>query len=187
MKNMLFWFVCLVILPHTGFASQKDDDDGITKLKKENQKLLAIIQELEREIQALKTERDTLKRELRTERKKSKAAERDLFEVGASWSGSRFVRGVKQSQAWRLVVTSREGSSFKGEIQFVSPDKKSQQIDVSGTAPAKENGRVVFKTTAVGVFQQSFSGSLKGEQISLSWEGTTVRGRRVVGTANLAR
>jgi hypothetical protein len=123
-------------------------------------------------------------------------SERDHFEVGMRWEGTRFIAGSKpaakssprdKGQKWSLVIAERDGERFKGQIQFVSPDNQSQQLEVSGGAPAKGNGRIVFKTIAIGVLQQSFDGVLKGNQISLTWEGTTVAGKKVGGTANLSR
>jgi len=178
----LFLFSFFGLSPHISNAQ-----DEISILKSEIQKLREEIETLKNDLSTVTAQRDVLQREITKAKRSEDLSEKDQFEVGAKWSGTRFVRGIKKAQKWSLVITERDGDRFSGQIQFVSPDNQPQQLDVSGGAPQDASGKVAFKTNALGVLQQTFKGVLKGEQISLSWEGTTVAGKRVVGTANLAR
>lgn len=180
--------MCLFLIANCGLSpSTACDKDENSRLKSEIQKLRDVIKKLEHDLRTVTAERDALKREITRARRSEQLSNNDLFQLGAKWSGTRFVRGLKKGQQWSLVITEREDERFSGQIQFVSPDNQAQQLDVSGRAPKTASGKVVFKTNTLGVMQQAFNGVLKGEQISLSWEGTTVKGRRVVGTANLAK
>ncbi|MCO6459669.1 MAG: hypothetical protein J5I93_30520 [Pirellulaceae bacterium] len=166
--------------------------DEVSDLREEVVKLKAALEELQSQMALVESERDALRLRVKRMELESARSESDLFQAGMRWEGTRFLAGQKgrprdEGQNWSLVVTQRDGERFKGQIQFVSRDKQTQQLEVSGSAPTKTNGRVVFKTDAIGVLQQSFDGVLKGNQISLTWEGTGVAGKRLAGTANLSR
>ena len=119
-----------------------------------------------------------------------KEAVDDLFQEGSSWSGSRnYTQNGPNGgfQDWKLVILTRDGDKFTGEIHFTSNDNKAQALAVKGIAPPKDKGKVVFKTEQLGVFQQSFKGVLAGGQISLTFSGTGVEGTRVTGTGTLTQ
>jgi hypothetical protein len=188
---------CVLCVAFCAIVQETASGDEIAELKSEVAKLRETIESLKVELANVKSERDALQLRVNRIEKDTAEAERDLFQVGIRWEGTRFISGARPAakkkapsnsgQKWSLVVTERNGERFKGRIQFVSPDEQSQQLEVSGSAPTKANGRIVFKTVAIGVLQQSFEGVLKGNQVSLTWEGTNVAGKRLGGTANLSR
>ncbi|MEM9586121.1 MAG: hypothetical protein AAGA03_02475 [Planctomycetota bacterium] len=181
-------WICLTLISICGTSPCiAYGQDEVSRLKSEIEQLRDRIKELEADLKTVTAQRDDLQREIDKARKSEKLSNGDLFQIGARWSGTRFVRRVKKGQRWNLVISERDGERFSGQIQFVSPDNQAQQLDVSGSAPKDAAGKVVFKTNTLGVMQQAFTGVLKGDQISLTWEGTGVAGKRVVGTANLAR
>jgi hypothetical protein len=183
---------CVLSVAFCAAFHETASGDEVADLKRENAELRKTIETLKEELVKIKSERDSLQLRVDRSEKDTAKPESDLFQIGMRWEGSRFVTGPKASprnngQKWSLVVTKRDGERFEGQIQFTSPDDQAQQLEVIGSAPSKANGRVVFKTVAIGVLQQSFDGVLKGNQISLTWEGTSVSGKKIGGTANLSR
>lgn len=181
-----FIATCLFLALSSLFSKAAQGDE-VSELKAEIAKLRATIKTLEQDLEKVASERDALRLQVNRTKSQDKESETDAFQVGTRWTGSRSVRGYKKTQNWTFTVTERDGERFTGQIQFVSPDGQAQQLEVKGKAPTNDYGRLVFKTTAVGLLQQSFEGVFKGNQVSLNWMGTTFAGKRVVGTANLAR
>lgn len=181
------FIVTCIFLALSSLFSKTALGEEASELKAEIAKLRATIKTLEQALETVSSERDALRLQVNKTKSQDKESESDAFQVGTRWTGSRSVRGYKKSQSWSFTVTERDGERFTGQIQFVSPDGQAQQLEVKGKAPKKEYGRLVFKTTAVGLLQQSFEGVLRSNQISFNWMGTTFAGKRVVGTANLAR
>ena len=66
----------------------------------------------------------------------------------------------------RLLVLTREGDGFTGTFTFTAGDNKVHTMDVLGTAPVKNVGKVAFKTGARALLQQTYEGTLSGGQIS---------------------
>lgn len=114
---------------------------------------------------------------------KPSAVSGDRFAVGAVWSGTRVVNRT-MTQTWQLTVTERRGKSFKGEMVISS--LRSQPLTVEGTAPDSGDGSLSFTSTSKGPFQQTFTGSLNGDEAKLSFTGTSIMGSSASGTATLS-
>ena len=181
---ILMLATCLCFSPHFVIA---DDSAEVAELQKQNELLTAKLEAAQLKIEKLEQQVKDLKT---GEKKTAKEAVDDLFEEGSSWSGTRnYTQNGPNGgfQDWKLVILTRDGDKFTGEIHFTSNDNKAQALAVKGIAPPKDKGKVVFKTEQLGVFQQSFKGVLAGGQISLTFSGTGVEGTRVTGTGTLTQ
>lgn len=181
----MFASLVFLAISHVSTAISQDKAGDVAALQQQNELLAAKLEAANLKIEKLERQLAELKAEKKTD---SVVGAEDQFAVGATWTGTRNYTQNGPSndfQDWKLVVTERNGKSFKGEIHFRSIDNKNQVLAVSGTVPGGESGRVIFQTDQKGVFQQKFSGNLKGGQISIQFEGTGVKGGRVTGTGNL--
>lgn len=151
--------------------------------------------ELRKEVELLRDELEKAKAEneqLREQIAAMKAAQRkktpegDLFAVGDIWRGQRTVKGAPPAPC-RLLVLTREGDGFTGTFTFTAGDNKVHTMDVLGTAPVKDVGKVAFKTGARALLQQTYEGTLSGGQISLRFSGASNIGKPVVGTVTLSQ
>ena len=155
--------------------------------------LKVTIADLESRLAAVEAERNALRQRVADLEKKLPKDEGDQFQVGTIWTGTRFLgigKGTRggDGQPWRLVISERDGEKFKGQIRFISErDKKPQELEVSGSATTNETGKVAIRTLTTGPLEQSFEGVLKSDQISLTWQGFGVGGRKISGTSYLSR
>jgi hypothetical protein len=165
---------------------------------KEIKPLIERIERLETQLKVAESERDHLQSQLDTladqlnddKRAKDSSNSEDQFSVGVRWQGSRkFLQpgAGKDFANWSLIITKRSRQTFEGEIHFVTIDRQPQVLTVSGVAPQGLSGAVRFKTNQKGILEQSFTGVLKGGQLSLTFSGTSLSGARVFGTANLKK
>lgn len=171
------------------FSQDAEKPEDVVRLKERIELLEAKLKAVELERDALQSRVDKLEAKKESHKDQPDKDMADLFEIGATWQGSRFYTQAGADplapQEWKLVITERDGKKFKGDIHFRSIDNLNQTLAVSGLAPISESGKVTFKTEQKGVFQQNFSGVLKGGQISLEFKGTGVTGGPVTGTGNL--
>jgi hypothetical protein len=106
----------------------------------------------------------------------------DPFAAGETWVGSRTLR-AKLEQEWYLKVTKRTGDSFEGEITI---DYRGKNVyPVKGKAPADGDGAIQFESETVESFQQSFEGTVRGDEIRLTFKGKSSANTPVSGTATL--
>ena len=180
MQKFIFLVALFVCVPSTFVFS--DDSADVAALKKENELLTAKLEAANLKIEKLQKQLDELKS---NEKKPPKEKDEDLFQPGTAWSGTRNYQPSNEFQDLKLVVLTRDGSKFTGEIHFKSIDNKQQQLAISGKAPQTSKGPVNFKTEQKGIFQQQFTGTLAGGQISFTFKGTAVNGDKVQGTGNL--
>jgi len=180
MRNFLVLVAFVVCVPATFVFA--DDSADVAALKKENELLTAKLEAALLKIEKLQKELDELKS---SEKKLPKEKEEDLFQAGTSWAGTRNYMPSNEFQDLKLVVLTRDGNKFTGEIHFKSIDNKQQQLAITGTATQTAKGAVKFKTDQKGIFQQTFTGVLAGGQISFTFTGTAVNGTKVQGTGNL--
>lgn len=173
----------------TAFRQDADTSNDVVRLKERIELLEAKLRAVELERDSLQDRVDKLEAKDTSNNGRPTDNQPDPFELGSVWHGSRFYTqpgaDPKKAQEWKLVVTEREAKKFKGAIHFQSIDNLNQVLPVSGTAPALGTGKVFFKTDQKGIFQQTFTGVLKGGQISLEFQGTGVTGGKVTGTGNL--
>jgi hypothetical protein len=165
---LIAFFVCV---PSTLVFS--DDSADVAALKKENELLNAKLEAANLKIEKLQKQLDELKS---NEKKPPKEKDEDLIQPGTSWSGTRNYQPSNEFQDLKLVVLTRDGSKFTGEIHFKSIDNKQQQLAISGNATQTSKGPVNFKTEQKGIFQQQFTGTLAGGQISFTFNGDKVQG-----------
>ncbi len=188
--------LCIFLLAFLSFIPEvlvhAADTPEVVELKSKNEQLAAKLEAANAKLEAATLKIEKLQKEIDELKGKPKAAakekEGDLFQEGTTWSGSRnYTQNgpSKDFQDLKLIVLTREGNKFTGEIHFESIDKKQQQLSISGTAPQTGKGSVTFKTEQKGVFQQTFKGVLAGGQISFTFSGTGVTGDAVKGTGNL--
>lgn len=150
------------------------------------------IEALQKKVAEIEAERDQLRLQLKKLERAERKSQLDQFPVGSIWRGAcRLARGAPRSRRAResnqctLTITDRTGEKFKGTLvlQLETPEL----LEVSGRLPSDEGGKVAFESDAVGVMAITFNGVLKGGRVSLTFEGTGLRGRRVMGTATLSR
>ena len=180
MRKFIILVAFFVCVPSAFVFS--DDSAEVAALKKENELLNAKLEAANLKIEKLQKQLDELKA---SEKKLPKEKDEDLFQPGTAWSGTRNYQPSNEFQDLKLVVLTRDGSKFTGEIHFKSIDNKQQQLAISGKAPQTSKGPVNFKTEQKGIFQQQFTGTLAGGQISFTFKGTAVNGDKVQGTGNL--
>lgn len=176
--------IALISISLISSVSAQDKASELSRLKQENQRLEAKLQAAELKIQRLEKELA----ELKSNEADSSEAPNDLFATGTTLTGKRnYTQSGSSSdfQDWKLVIKDRKGNKFEGEISFIGVDGENQTIPVSGTAPAKGRGKVMFQTNQKGLLRQKFTGDLSGGRINLVFSGTGLRGNRVEGTGYL--
>ncbi len=112
----------------------------------------------------------------------------DPFARGAIWSGRRGFDPPAQalSEPVWLIVTEREGTSFKGETIILRKGPNSDIYKVDGTATNNNDKQVSFTTEKKGFLQLNFRGTLNKAQLDLKFSGSgIVAGSTVSGNANL--
>ena len=126
MRNFLVLVAFVVCVPATFVLA--DDSADVAALKKENELLTAKLEAALLKIEKLQKELDELKS---SEKKLPKEKEEDLFQAGTSWAGTRNYMPSNEFQDLKLVVLTRDGNKFTGEIHFKSIDNKQQQLAIT--------------------------------------------------------
>jgi hypothetical protein len=191
MRAIVVVAIVFNVLTLSSTAARSEDNPA--ELREETAKLRVELQEAQAKIASLEAKVKQLRQKLaeNAESKKTRS-QFDPFNVGTTFSGSRFYRqkgaNPKSEQLWTLTVSERDEGRFKGHIQFKSMDGRRQKVEVSGVAPPNGRGNIRFKTVNGGTFQQEFLGTtVDGQRLALKFRGTGIRGDRVFGDANLER
>ncbi len=101
----------------------------------------------------------------------------DAFQPGSDWVGDRFANGDRLV-GFQIHVAKREGADFSGEITI----GEGRKYAIMGTII---DGALWFKSEKKGQFEQIFSGTVRGPEINLNFEGRSLTGGFIEGTATL--
>jgi hypothetical protein len=97
---------------------------------------------------------------------------KDPFAAGSVWAGEVRLPGGREPGNAALAVSERMGESFKGEFVVRSPAGKDVTFEISGTAPNKASGSVIFETKKEGIAQLKMRGKLTNNAVTLVFVGT---------------
>lgn len=177
------WVGCLAACLATGSARAQDGDTDLRRKVDELEAKLRLAEEtvdiLEKETERLRAENAKLK----GEEARPAASDSDPFRVGVVWIGE--AKSGDKTGRWAISIAEREGNKFSGVAAIVGPDGKKAEVPVTGTAPDKGNGLVVFETPLVGRAKLFMRGRLVNGEIALAFSGTTRLGEKMFGSATL--
>ncbi|OWK39487.1 hypothetical protein FRUB_06050 [Fimbriiglobus ruber] len=153
------------------------DSDEVKRLKEKIELLEAKLEAAKLKMEKLETEN----KQLQADAKKpaDKLTVEDPFTKGTIFVGFRNFVGFDAKQQVRLEITSRNKTSFEGQLTIT--DGGSREVKVTGTAPIGKEGTIKFKTEKSGKFQQNFTGKYGNGEIGFDFGGSGYVGEPVMG------